>query len=199
MKPALFNRAAGGGAEPSQGPWAAVYGILDSLARRLRNIEDRPAPRDGRDGAPGRDGKDGASVTGLRLDADGHLRVSVGGVESDLGNVVGARGEAGPPGESIAGERGEPGEKGEAVIGPPGNDGIGIAAASITDAGHLSLTLTDDRKIDVGMVRGPAGRDGDAGAAGTAFLTGMGAPARLGRDGDLYLDMETGYLYRFRS
>lgn len=246
-EPPILARATGEGPTPEPEPSilaqacdqiAAWARKTANLATRVTALEARPSARDGQ---PGRDG---VSITGIRLDDKGHLRVTIGGVENDLGRVVGERGPAGesivgPPGEaghSIQGERGQDGRgvtasgidaEGRLVLtytdggrdvlarvvgrdgndGAPGQDAPAISGASVSDDGRLLLSLTDGSHIDAGNVRGPAGPAGECiqgpagapGMAGTQFLAGIGMPFGAAAGGDLYLDLESGDLYRFKS
>lgn len=67
-----------------------------------------------------------------------------------LGGCTGPAGVQGP-----AGSQGP-----EGPAGPAGADGVGLTDASVNDAGHLILTLSNGQTIDAGSVVGPQGPTG---------------------------------------
>jgi hypothetical protein len=72
--------------------------------------------------------------------------------------------------------KGEKGDRGDA--------GTGITDALISREGHLVLTLSDGRSLNVGPVVGQDGRDGAPGEKGADGINGRdGAPGRDGADG----------------
>jgi len=125
-------------------------------------------------GLPGRDGVDGKDAVGIAsaVVRDGRLLVTTtDGVETDVGAVIGPRGERGPLGESIVGPPGAPGRDAvglpgrDGVDGASGRDGVGVATARMVD-GDLVVVLTTGEEVRVGRVRGADGRDGPRGPAG---------------------------------
>ena len=96
------------------------------------------------------------------------------------------------------GDRGDDGDDGEdsTVPGPPG-DAATITIGSVTTlSAGANATVNNSGSssgaiFDFGIPRGDAGQDGSSIAAGD------GAPAGSGIDGDLYIDVLTGDLYRW--
>jgi hypothetical protein len=119
----IFNLAQGDrNPSPERKPvagLAAVWDGMTALARRLVAIEQRPAPRDGRDGLPGVQGK-----IGPKGDIGEPGPRGEPGLSGDIGPVgpqglTGERGEVGPRGEA-----GQPGERGpEGSVGLRGPQG----------------------------------------------------------------------------
>lgn len=266
MPPAIVALAPGG-SEPRKSLFAqaceqilALSQLWAKLSARVTALEAQPSARDGLAG------RDGVSITGLRLDDKGHLRVSVGGIENDLGNVAGRDGRdgrgvvaarldgddlvlvfsdgtetnvgqitgrvivaepairgvsieddghlvvtlhngethdaglaRGPAGDSV---QGPPGEPGQSIAGERGADGRGISSADLDFEGRLVITFTDGSRDVLACVKGRDGADGLDGAPGrdgAGITTGRGVPATTAQVGDLYLDLETGNVYRFKS
>jgi len=69
--------------------------------------------------------------------------------------------------ETIKGEAGVNGTNGT-----NGTDGISVTGASINGEGHLIITLSNDRTVDVGSVIGAAGAKGEDGKDGTNGTNG---------------------------
>lgn len=153
-------------------------------------------------GPSGPAGADGSSISGARLDDNGHLRITIAGIENDLGCVTGRAGPPGADGQSIQGPQGEPGQS---IQGECGRDGRGIAASGIDIEGRLVVTYTDGvrdvlaRVVGRDGADGRTGRDGAPGRNGAGLLIGRGRPTDASEADDLYLDMTTGDIYRFKS
>lgn len=174
MRSQLLNRA-GAGEGGQLGPWASLRAVLDNLCGRIRALEDRPSPREG---TPGRDG---VSISGVRIDDRGHLRITIGGIENDLGSVIGA---PGLDGRSVEGPKGDPGEPGKAVQGAPGRDGVSIEHAEVTSLGQLRIRFADGRSIDAGSVIGPQGPPGPKGESIVGAKGEKGNPGDQGARGE---------------
>lgn len=183
MKPTILNRALHrptGGKPESEGPWAAVERLFETVFSRIEAVEKAPQARDGRDGMPGQPGRDGVAVSAARIDDEGRLKFKVGEVEIDAGVARGPDGRAGKDGESIKG--------------PDGKPGVGIEVALLTD-GHLVIQLTNGQNLDLGMVRGADGRSGKDGESvrGEAGPSGRGiADAIIDLAGSLVLHFTDG-------
>ena len=107
--------------------------------------------------------------------------------ESGWGDPVSLKGDRGERGEQ--GERGEKGEKGEAGDkGEKGDKGVQGDKGLIGDKGEQG---------DKGL-KGDDGKknNGDNGAPATQIHLGKGEPSSyIGKEGDWYIDTETGVLY----
>jgi hypothetical protein len=68
-------------------------------------------------------------------------------------SLIGAQGETGPSGS--AGPQGEQGPQGD--VGP---EGLSIKAFEITEAGELTIEMSDGQTVDLGMIKGAPGADG---------------------------------------
>jgi integrin beta 3 len=156
-----------------------VSRAVEPLLARLKALEERPLPSDGRDGVdglPGENGRDG--VDGLP-GADG--RDGVDGLPGADGKdgadgLPGKDGEPGAPGEpGRDGIDGAPGERG--LDGSPGADGVGLAGAVLGRDGQLVVTLTNGETRELGVVVGKDGINGRDGIDGKAGVDGeRGAP-----------------------
>ena len=170
----------------------------------------------GQKGNDGRDGKDGNTVTTSGLDpvasqgkdGDTHINTVTGdlftksnGQWTKTGAIKGPKGDKGDTGPAGGGSG--------SGSGPAGKDGKSITISSTTtDAqGNTIITFSDGtsvtiRKGDKGDKgdTGVAGKDGTTGAQGAdghSITSGPGAPNNAnGKDGDLYVDINTGDLYR---
>ena len=138
-------------------PLAMLAASVESIARRLLALEKRASPRDGVDGAPGAIGPQGLQgepgITGPQGVPGEPGAVGPAGATGRDGRdgATGAVGPAGPQGAiGPQGAQGQPGENGK--------DGISITAATQDADGHLILTFSDGRTIDVGSVRAKAVR-----------------------------------------
>lgn len=78
--------------------------------------------------------------------------------------LSGCTGPVGPQGST-----GPAGAQGPA--GQPGPAGVSITGASVDDAGHLILTLSDGQTIDAGSVIGPQGPPGTSTGSAATFST----------------------------
>lgn len=113
---------------------AAIWEQLTAFGRRIKALEERPAPERA---------KDGVGIRTLMVNAEGHLiSVLTDGQVLDLGRVVGR--DAAPP--PIP----EP---------KPGKDGRGISEIDVIDR-HLVVALTDGSILDLGRVVGEDGSPG---------------------------------------
>ena len=119
---------------------------------------------DGKDGKDGIDGKDGANG----LDGDDGVSPTVTFSETDTGYTMQITDAQGTTSIDINhGEQGIQGNKGD--TGDKGQDGIGIKDISINSSDELVITLTDDRLINIGNVKGKDGEDGSDGKDGTSI------------------------------
>jgi integrin beta 3 len=94
-----------------------VMGQIATLANRVKALEDRPMPQDGKDGAPGKDGepgKDGADATNEQL------HVVLANSNDLLQAAVASHLNANP-----------------IPAGPPGNDGVDGTSPSPEDVSHI--------------------------------------------------------------
>ena len=153
--------------------------------------------RDGQNGVDGKDGKDGVSVTGVTINDENKLVITLSEgdpiiIDKSLMGAAGAAGADGKDGNGISSVtltpdfclvfhytdgtdsgklgpiKGEKGDKGDA--------GVGIANVSLDADGNLYITYSNaDVPILLGTVRGPKG---DTGAAGP-----KGDPGADGKDG----------------
>ena len=153
--------------------------------------------QDGKDGIDGKDGKDGVSVTGVTINDENKLVITLSEgdpiiIDKSLMGATGAAGADGKDGNGISSVTLTPdfylvfhytdgtnseklgpikGEKGD-----KGDDGVGIANVSLDANGNLYITYSNaDVPILLGTVRGPKG---DTGATGP-----KGDPGADGKDG----------------
>lgn len=153
--------------------------------------------QNGADGQDGKDGKDGVSVTGVTINDENKLVITLSEgdpiiIDKSLMGATGAAGADGKDGNGISSVTLTPdfylvfhytdgtnseklgpikGEKGD-----KGDDGVGIANVSLDANGNLYITYSNaDVPILLGTVRGPKG---DTGAAGP-----KGDPGADGKDG----------------
>lgn len=153
--------------------------------------------KDGQNGVDGKDGKDGVSVTGVTINDENKLVITLSEgdsiiIDKSLMGATGAAGADGKDGNGISSVTLTPdfylvfhytdgtnseklgpikGEKGD-----KGDDGVGIANVSLDANGNLYITYSNaDVPILLGTVRGPKG---DTGAAGP-----KGDPGADGKDG----------------
>ena len=119
----------------------------------------------GAQGVAGKDGQDGISVTKTEINNKGELVITLSdNTVSNLGVVIGAKGEEGDKGEK--GETGAAGKDGE-----DGEDGTGIETI-IIENGNLKITLTTGTTLDLGNIQGEKGDKGDVGAQGIQGVQG---------------------------
>lgn len=118
--------------------------IITDLSARLKSLEDRPAPKDGRDGVDGKDGEKGqdADVEALMSilekseEATANLASRVKSLEDRPAPRDGRDG--------IQGQKGDTGERG--YDGRDGNDGW--------SPDHVDMTMTDQGEWTFKMVTG---------------------------------------------
>ena len=162
-----------------------------------QNGQDGKDGVDGKDGADGQDGKDGVSVTGVTINEENKLVITLSEgdpiiIDKSLMGATGAAGADGKDGNGIStvtltpdfylvfyytdgtnsGKlgpiKGEKGDKGDA--------GVGIANVSLDASGNLYITYSNtDVPILLGNARGPKGDTGPAGPKGD--------PGADGKDG----------------
>lgn len=140
----------------------------------------------GNAGAAGKDGKDGISIIKAQINTDGQLVITLSnGTTSNLGTVVGAKGDTGPRGETglqgpkgdtgdigPQGPQGEQGEQGiQGIQGEPGRDGIdGKDGADGVSATHnwegTVLTITSASGTSSADLKGEKGEQGEQGEPG---------------------------------
>ena len=162
-----------------------------------QNYQDGKDGVDGKDGADGQDGKDGVSVTGVTINEENKLVITLSEgdpiiIDKSLMGATGAAGADGKDGNGIStvtltpdfylvfyytdgtnsGKlgpiKGEKGDKGDA--------GVGIANVSLDASGNLYITYSNtDVPILLGNARGPKGDTGPAGPKGD--------PGADGKDG----------------
>ena len=150
--------------------------------------------RDGRDGINGKDGKDGVSVTGVTINDENKLVITLSEgdpiiIDKSLMGATGAAGADGKDGNGISSVTLTPdfylvfhytdgtnseklgpikGEKGD-----KGDDGVGIANVSLDANGNLYITYSNTNvPVLLGNARGPKGDAGDTGPAGPKGDTG---------------------------
>lgn len=150
--------------------------------------------KDGRDGINGKDGKDGVSVTGVTINDENKLVITLSEgdpiiVDKSLMGATGAAGADGKDGNGISSVTLTPdfylvfhytdgtnseklgpikGEKGD-----KGDDGVGIANVSLDANGNLYITYSNTNvPVLLGNARGPKGDTGDTGPAGPKGDTG---------------------------
>ena len=156
--------------------------------------------QDGRDGINGKDGKDGVSVTGVTINDENKLVITLSEgdpiiIDKSLMGATGAAGADGKDGNGISSVTLTPdfclvfhytdgtnseklgpikGEKGD-----NGDDGVGIANVSLDANGNLYITYSNTNvPVLLGNARGPKGDTGDTGPAGP-----KGDPGADGKDG----------------
>ena len=140
-----------------------------------------PQGSTGNTGATGATGNTGATgPTGVGITgATGSGATGATGATGNTG-TTGATGATGPQGaKGSAGSNGLTG-----VTGPTGSKGA-------TGAGVTGPTGSGST--------GPTGPTGPTGATGTNWTSGSGAPVNPGKQGDLYLDGDTGNVYVYSS
>ena len=150
--------------------------------------------QDGKDGIDGKDGKDGVSVTGVTINDENKLVITLSEgdpiiIDKSLMGATGAAGADGKAGNGISlvtltpdfylvfhytdGTNSEKlgpikGEKGD-----KGDDGVGIANVSLDANGNLYITYSNTNvPVLLGNARGPKGDTGDTGPAGPKGDTG---------------------------
>ncbi|MBQ9480776.1 MAG: collagen-like protein, partial [Clostridia bacterium] len=128
--------------------YAAENGYEGTLADFLSSIKGNA----GKDGADGTNGKDGVGISAVYL-SEGKLIIKLtDGTETDLGNVIGAKGDKGDRGEQgLQGEKGDKGDKGDrgeqglqGEKGDKGDDG--------RDAAHYGETHTVSFNVNGGTM-----------------------------------------------
>lgn len=152
-----------------------AFARIQSLERRIKILENRPTPEDGKDGKDGEPGEPGRGVAAVRVQS-GDLQIRYTDSEEwvALGNVQGPPGEPGPStdGRSVRSARVKNGnlefrysDSPEYVAvgpvrGPAGKPGRGVEAVRITNNGQLEIKYTDGESwFAVGHVRGADGPD----------------------------------------
>lgn len=125
-------------------------------------------------GINGDDGEDGVGITKTEINSNGELIITYSNnLVSNLGVVVGAKGDKGDKGEKgdqgeqgLQGEKGDKGEQGvqgekgqDGTNGTNGKDGVGIKTIAI-DGGSLKITLTSGSTLNLGNVKGEDGKNG---------------------------------------
>ena len=150
--------------------------------------------QDGKDGIDGKDGKDGVSVTGVTINDENKLVITLSEgdpiiIDKSLMGATGAAGADGKAGNGISSVTLTPdfylvfhytdgtnseklgpikGEKGD-----KGDDGVGIANVSLDANGNLYITYSNTNvPVLLGNARGPKGDTGDTGPAGPKGDTG---------------------------
>ena len=150
--------------------------------------------KDGKDGINGKDGKDGVSVTGVTINDENKLVITLSEgdpiiIDKSLMGATGAAGADGKDGNGISSVTLTPdfylvfhytdgtnseklgpikGEKGD-----KGDDGVGIANVSLDANGNLYITYSNTNvPVLLGNARGPKGDTGDTGPAGPKGDTG---------------------------
>ena len=150
--------------------------------------------KDGRDGINGKDGNDGVSVTGVTINDENKLVITLSEgdpiiIDKSLMGATGAAGADGKDGNGISSVTLTPdfylvfhytdgtnseklgpikGEKGD-----KGDDGVGIANVSLDANGNLYITYSNTNvPVLLGNARGPKGDTGDTGPAGPKGDTG---------------------------
>ena len=150
--------------------------------------------QDGRDGINGKNGKDGVSVTGVTINDENKLVITLSEgdpiiIDKSLMGATGAAGADGKDGNGISSVTLTPdfclvfhytdgtnseklgpikGEKGD-----NGDDGVGIANVSLDANGNLYITYSNTNvPVLLGNARGPKGDTGDTGPAGPKGDTG---------------------------
>ena len=170
----------------------------------------------GQKGNDGRDGKDGNTVTTSGLDpvasqgkdGDTHINTVTGdlftksnGQWTKTGAIKGPKGDkgdTGPAGGGSGSGSGQAGKDGKSItITSTTTDAQGNTIITFSDG--TSVTIRKGDKGDKGDT-GVAGKDGATGAKGAdghSITSGPGAPNNAnGKDGDLYVDINTGDLYK---
>ena len=145
--------------------------------------------------------------SGYLVESDGKLYIWTGASFPANGAGVEFRGPPGPPGADGADSTvpGPPGAD-STVPGPPGNDGaaatIAVGTVSTGAAGSNAAVVNVGTEaaatFNFTIPRGDTGAPGTAGANGTRWYFGTGAPATIPGSvvGDAYLDMADGTVYR---
>ena len=170
----------------------------------------------GQKGNDGRDGKDGNTVTTSGLDpvasqgkdGDTHINTVTGdlftksnGQWTKTGAIKGPKGDkgdTGPAGGGSGSGSGQAGKDGKSItITSTTTDAQGNTIITFSDG--TSVTIRKGDKGDKGDtgVAGKDGATGEKGADGHSITSGPGAPNNAnGKDGDLYVDINTGDLYK---
>ncbi len=141
-EPVIVNRT---DKRPPQRPstLAVACQHIEALAKGFAALVKRVAAVEARAPQPG---KDGVGLSDALLDHAGHLVLTLtDGRTLNLGRVVGKDGESPEP------PKFDPPQ--------PGKDGVGLSDALLDHAGHLVLTLTDGRTLNLGRV---VGKDGES-------------------------------------
>lgn len=147
--------------------------------------------KDGRDGINGKDGKDGVSVTGVTINDENKLVITLSEgdpiiIDKSLMGATGAAGADGKDGNGISSVTltpdfylvfhytdGTNSEKLGPIKGEKGDDGVGIANVSLDANGNLYITYSNTNvPVLLGNARGPKGDTGDTGPAGPKGDTG---------------------------
>ena len=147
--------------------------------------------KDGRDGINGKDGKDGVSVTGVTINDENKLVITLSEgdpiiIDKSLMGATGAAGADGKDGNGISSVTltpdfylvfhytdGTNSEKLGPIKGDKGDDGVGIANVSLDANGNLYITYSNTNvPVLLGNARGPKGDTGDTGPAGPKGDTG---------------------------
>ena len=143
----------------------------------------------GVDGKDGTNGKDGVGIANVLINTSGELELTFSdGQQINLGNVKGSKGDKGEKGDTgeqgvqgIAGKDGINGTNGvdgkdgtNGKDGTDGQDGVGIANATVSNEGALSVTLTNGTVLDLGNIKGANGigiSKSEVNASGELVLT----------------------------
>ena len=157
-----------------------IAGVHDYIGRalapfavRVKALEDRAPER-------GEKGKDADPLAVMAL-VDQRVALAVQAIPPA---ATGPKGDKGEPGESIRGEKGDPGESIRGERGEAGKD-------AIVDQALLRSMVGEEAIRAVAAFPKPA--DGKNGAS---FVAGEGPPLFEGKAGDVYLDSQSGSLYR---
>ena len=110
--------------------------------------------KDGANGADGQDGKDGIGISDVVINSNGELELTFSDLSNiNLGCIVGKDGQDGKDGTNcknvVDGKDG--------ANGTDGKDGVGISNVSVSDAGVLTVELTNGTNLELGNIKGADG------------------------------------------
>ena len=155
-------------------------------------------------GAPGEKGEDGTGVN-IKGSVEDSASLPPSGEEGDAyvvqdtGNLWvwdSGQNKFVDTGAQIKGPQGDPGPKGDPGAAATVNVGTTQTGEAGTEATVQNAGTTSAAVLNFTI---PRGEKGDTGAAGPGVSVGSGVPSEPGQNGECYIDVATGNLYRYEE